>query len=147
MITSDDKLAYTVTASIQNALAAALAGKVPLINLRTSPGSSLPHDLRSGYLIPRSISLDFTPLFDVLQLHNYGRPASILMQSSPRSLSLSIPLRIFFPAAARVTALQTIAGRALGFFAQHRKLRPLARHLRLLSRGPVRHRPVAYYHA
>ena len=73
MITADDKLAYTVTASIQNALAAALAGKVPLINLRTTAGSSLPHDLRSGYLVPRSISLDFTPLFDVLQLHNYGQ--------------------------------------------------------------------------
>jgi hypothetical protein len=74
MITSDDKLAYTITASIQNGLAGAIAGKAPLINLRTAEGSGLAHDLRSGYQIPRSISLDFTPLFDILHLSSYGQP-------------------------------------------------------------------------
>lgn len=74
MITSDDSLAYAVTASMQNGLAAAIAGNIPLINLHALPGSSLAHDLRSGYLIPRSITLDYTPLFDVLHLASYGQP-------------------------------------------------------------------------
>jgi len=74
MITSDDSLAYAVTASMQNGLAAAIAGNIPLINLHALPGSSIAHDLRSGYLIPRSISLDYTPLFDVLHLQSYGQP-------------------------------------------------------------------------
>ncbi|HUN58258.1 MAG TPA: hypothetical protein VMU41_09095 [Candidatus Binataceae bacterium] len=74
MITSADSLAYAVTASMQNGLAAAIAGNLPLIMLNTAEGSSLAHDLRSGYLIPRSISVDYTPLFDILHLSSYGQP-------------------------------------------------------------------------
>jgi hypothetical protein len=74
MITSADSLAYAITASMQNGLAAAIASKVPLINLSTAEGSSLAHDLRSGYSIPRSIVLDYTPLFDILHLSSYCQP-------------------------------------------------------------------------
>jgi hypothetical protein len=74
MITSDDNLAYAVTASMQNGLAAAMAGNLPLIALSTAEGSSLAHDLRCGYAIPRSITLDYTALFDVLHLASYGQP-------------------------------------------------------------------------
>ncbi|MGA2410859.1 MAG: hypothetical protein ABSG46_10795 [Candidatus Binataceae bacterium] len=73
MITSADSLAYAITGAMQNGLAAAVAGKVPLINLNTAEGSSLAHDLRSGYPIPRSIALDYTPLFDILHLASYGQ--------------------------------------------------------------------------
>ena len=125
MITADDKLAYTVTASIQNALAAALAGKVPLINLRTTAGSSLPHDLRSGYLVPRSISLDFTPLFDVLQLHNYGQAGL-----NPEAVVAAIiepldTLKDIFSTGGKSNSLQAIVGRTMGFFAQHQNFAPL----------------------
>jgi hypothetical protein len=74
MITSADKLTYTVAAAIENALAAAVAGNIPLVTLRTAQGASLSRDLHGSYVIPRGISLDYTPLFDILHLSSYGSP-------------------------------------------------------------------------
>ncbi|HTT76317.1 MAG TPA: hypothetical protein VMF50_10110 [Candidatus Binataceae bacterium] len=125
MITSDDRLGYTVTAALQNGLAAAIAGKVPLISLRTVAGSSLLHDLRSGFLIPRSVTLDYTPLFDILQLPSYG-----LADLNPDAVVNAIiepldTLKNIFRSDRDGASLHAMLGRLLGFFSTKDYFAPL----------------------
>lgn len=125
MITSDDRLGYIVTATLQNALAAAIAGKVPLITLRTAAGSSLAHDLRSGYLIPRSVTLDYTPLFDILQLPGYGQAGL-----NPDAVVAAIiepldTLKNIFGSEGTSEDLHALLGRLLGFFSTQDYFAPL----------------------
>jgi hypothetical protein len=126
MLTSADKLAYTIAAAMENGLAAAIAGKVPLITLRTAQGGSLAHDLRSGYLIPRSVSLDFTPLFDILHLPAYGVPSL-----TPDAVAAAIiePLdtlqEIFTSANGIGNESQVIISRVLAFFRGQPDFAPL----------------------
>jgi hypothetical protein len=72
MITVDDKSGYMLVSFLQDALATALAGKVPLAILRAADGTTLAHELRSGQPIPRHLALDFSPLLDVLHLPRLG---------------------------------------------------------------------------
>ncbi|HEX4210908.1 MAG TPA: hypothetical protein VHY56_10980 [Candidatus Binataceae bacterium] len=125
MITSDDRLGYTVTAALQNALASAVAGKVPLITLRTAAGSSLAHDLRSGYLIPRSITLDYTPLFDILQLPSYGQ-AGLNYDAVVNAIIEPLDtLKNIFRSDSDSPDLHAMLGRLLGFFSTKASFTPL----------------------
>ncbi len=72
MITLDDKPGYMLVSFLQDALATALAGKVPLATINAADGTTLAHELRSGQPIPRHLALDFSPLLDVLHLPRLG---------------------------------------------------------------------------
>jgi hypothetical protein len=124
MITSDDRLGYTVTAALQNALASAVAGKVPLITLSTVAGSSLAHDLRSGYLVPRSVTFDYTPLFDILQLPSYGQ-AGLNQEAIVNAIiePLDTLKNIFRGGDSQ--DLHAMLGRMLGFFSSQASFAPL----------------------
>jgi hypothetical protein len=123
MITSDDRLGFTVTAAIQNALASAIAGKVPLITLRSIAGSSLAHDLRSGYLIPRSVTLDYTPLFDILQLPSYGQTGLHPDAVINAIIEPLDTLKNIFRSGGQ--DLHAMLGRLLGFFSTQDSFAPL----------------------
>lgn len=71
MITDDNKLNYGIVAFIQNSVAGALAGNVPLAKIIASDGTNLAHELRSGQPIPRSLALDFSPFLDRLDLSHF----------------------------------------------------------------------------
>lgn len=75
MITLDDKPGYMLVSFLQDALATALAGKVALAAIHAADGTSLAHELRSGQSIPRHLTLDFSPLLDVLHLPRLGEQA------------------------------------------------------------------------
>jgi hypothetical protein len=117
MITSADKLAYTVVAAIENALAAALAGNIPLVTLRTAQGGSLSADLHGSYIIPRGISLDYTPLFDILHLSSYGSPE---LKAEAVVATIVEPgntlQEIFSDSSDSANEPQTILSRMLAFF-------------------------------
>lgn len=125
MITTSDRLAYTVTAAMQNALAGAMAGKVPLINLRTAQGSNLMHDLRSGHVIPRSITLDYTPLFDILQLPSYGQSGLNPDAAVASIIEPGDTLKNIFRTGAESTDPHALLGRLLGFFSTQPNFAPL----------------------
>lgn len=72
MITTDDKPKYIIVTFLQDAIASAFAGKVPLANFRAGDGTSLAHELRTGQPLPRNLALDFSPLLDVLHLPRLG---------------------------------------------------------------------------
>ena len=83
MITLEDKPQYVMVTYLQDALAGAFAGKVPLANFRAI-GSTLAHELRTGQTLPRNLTLDFSPLLDLLHLARLGaaKPETILQVMS-----------------------------------------------------------------
>lgn len=74
VITSEDKPKFAIVALIQDAIAWALAGKVPLAKIQAAHGTDLAHELRGGQSIPRNLTLDFSPVLDVLHLPRLGEP-------------------------------------------------------------------------
>lgn len=80
MITIDDKPKYAIVTFLQDAIAGAFAGKVALANFHAVDGTSLAHELRTGQSIPHNLSLDFSPLLDLLHLPQLGagNPQNIL---------------------------------------------------------------------
>ncbi|HVC44982.1 MAG TPA: hypothetical protein VND20_09205 [Candidatus Binataceae bacterium] len=73
MFTMDKKLGYVAIASIQDAIASAFAGQIPLAAIQATASTSLSHELRSGQVIPRNLTLDFSPMLDVLHLARLGQ--------------------------------------------------------------------------
>ena len=73
MFTMDNKLGFLAVASIQDAIAAAFAGKVSLASIQAAAGTSLSHELHSGQVIPRNVTLDYSPLLDILHLPRLGQ--------------------------------------------------------------------------
>ena len=72
MLSSLDQGGYTIVATIQNTLAGALASRAPLTTIKSSLGTSLANELRSGQVVPRHVVLDFSPLLDLLKLPMLG---------------------------------------------------------------------------
>jgi len=74
VITLEDKPKFAIVALIQDAIARGLAGKVALARIEAAAGTDLAHELASGQSIPRNLSLDFSPLLDILHLTRVGEP-------------------------------------------------------------------------
>jgi hypothetical protein len=73
MFTMDNKLGYVAVAAIQDAIAGAFAGQISLAAIQAAVGTSLSHELRSGQVIPRNLTLDYSPLLDILHLPRLGQ--------------------------------------------------------------------------
>ena len=68
---------YAAVAMIQSSLAGAMAASVPLAAFRANNGTNLLCALRAGHAVPRGLTLDFSPLLDVLKLQMLGASPSL----------------------------------------------------------------------
>ena len=112
MITKQDTPAYAVVAVIQNAIAGAFAGKVGLANINAMAGSSLAHELRSGQVIPRNLTLDFSPLLDILHLPRLGGSEDIFKTTLQMLVDPADEIKTLF----KTDDPREIFGRTMDFF-------------------------------
>ena len=128
MITYEDTPRYAMVALVQNAVAGAFSSMAPLANFKSTDGSSLAHEIRGGAAIPRHLTLDFTPLLDLLPLTRLGTIA----RPSNQGLLPEI-MRLFTDPAGEVRRIfgdgdpASIFGRLLQFFDGRDELRDLSR--------------------
>jgi hypothetical protein len=72
MLTKDAKSNFAIVALVQDAVAGALAHKLPLAKFVAHEPTTFGHELRAGQPLPRNLALDFSPLLDVLKLPELG---------------------------------------------------------------------------
>ncbi len=72
MLSISNTPGYAIVTLIQDTLAGALAGKIPLTRINSTIATSVAHELRNGQLVPRNLALDFSPLLDLLKLPALG---------------------------------------------------------------------------
>ncbi len=72
MVTTQNRDSYAVVAMIQEAIAGGFAGRMPLAAIKAADGTSLKHNLDSGQPLPRNLTIDFSPLLDLIHLPRLG---------------------------------------------------------------------------
>ncbi len=131
VVTQDDRLGFAILALLQDAIAGALAGKVPLARIEAASGTDLAHELRGGAAIPRNLALDYSPLLDVLHLTRLGEP----------NFGLETAIRTFTDPDGELTNLfrggdpAAMLARAIEFFRRKPELAELGRALGSLLEG------------
>jgi hypothetical protein len=81
MITTQNRDSYAVVAMIQEAIAGGFAGRMPLAAIKSADGTSLKQNLDAGQPLPRNLTIDFSPLLDLIHLPRAG-DASFGLQST-----------------------------------------------------------------
>ncbi len=97
MLTKDAKSNFAIVALLQDAVAGALAGKVPLAKIVAHEATTFAHELRAGQPLPRNLALDFSPLLDVLNLPQLGGLAATDLTAERVLQTLADPLRELKP--------------------------------------------------
>lgn len=75
MITTQNRDSYAVVAMIQEAIAGGFAGRMPLAAIKSTDGTSLKQNLDAGQPLPRNLTIDFSPLLDLIHLPRAGDAA------------------------------------------------------------------------
>ncbi len=127
MITNNDTPKYALVALMQNVLAGAFSSPAPLASIKSTDGSNLSQEIRSGVAIPRHLILDCTPMLDLLSLTQIGKLAV-----PPSEELFPAILKFLKDPAGEVTRIFSgndpadISGRLLQFFNGRNELKDLS---------------------
>jgi len=138
VITNDDTSRYAIVALLQDVLGGAFSSSAPMASFKSTDGSSLAHEIRAGAVIPRHLTLDYTPILDLLPLAQIG-------QMSAPAGEVSAPvdniLKFFRDPTGEITRIfqggdpASMFGRMLQFFDGRDELKDLSGMLGSLLEG------------